>query len=620
MMPKVRPHTYLRQLPYGVLRQLSCNLDPVSTLGRNWKLLACSIPNRGGGDELKYSQIDIQCFEGELQRPGGSPTEALLRDWGTQNATAQDLVDILLDLGLVTAAEIVLPEYVRCRTSQQQESHANCQPQHHFTSPETESVSQWQQPSQTQYSNQPSQTFSKQTSYEAPSHSSPQPQSVQSQLQPQLQQQSTLQSPSQLPSQSTSQLHVTSQSPSQSSSQINVVSSSSPSKSNTSNSERTRQEQPAQHLSPESIPQKIAKTIDLFPGLTVSLEPEDEKVTDNESQGTDKSDRNASKTFSTDEERAETKVAVSEAKEALQAESCAVELSFEVVSRQTNDFNDNSLREGGNRIGEGAFGTVYRGQREDGKMIAVKKLKEAAGTLLSKTVSQFKTEVEVLSRCQHVNLVSLIGYTCDGHNFCLIYDYMSNGSLQDRLMCMDGTPPLHWHQRLSICRDVARGICYLHAKNLIHRDIKSANVLLDENFVGKVGDFGLVRLGPDQGRLTHVVTETVIGTRAYMPMEAFQGIISEKLDTYSYGVVLLEVMTGLPVYDESRDSLDLRTHVDDNCDSNEDFLSLVDNSLSEWDDTSMTQLYDVAKICLHSNRKKRPHMKDVLPMVESLVN
>ncbi|XP_021924264.1 probable LRR receptor-like serine/threonine-protein kinase At1g51810 isoform X3 [Zootermopsis nevadensis] len=202
----------------------------------------------------------------------------------------------------------------------------------------------------------------------------------------------------------------------------------------------------------------------------------------------------------------------------------------------TNYFNELSLASnGGRKLGAGAFGSVYLGILPSQKHVAVKRLHRDAGNV----EKQFCNEIQALSRYRHSNLLCLVGYSCDGPAYCLIYEYMSNGSLQDRLACKHEGVALQWHVRLNIALGTARGILYLHTayeKPLIHRDVKSANILLDQHLVPKLGDFGLVRLGQHSNSMT-VPTTTVLGTSAYMAPEAFRGDVSVKLDTFSFGVL-----------------------------------------------------------------------------------
>ncbi|KAK8394928.1 hypothetical protein O3P69_006011 [Scylla paramamosain] len=296
-----------------------------------------------------------------------------------------------------------------------------------------------------------------------------------------------------------------------------------------------------------------------------------------------------------------------------------VEDSQGTIKEITNKFSDLPYDVGGNKLGEGAFGTVYLarvvlGGRE--KKVAVKRL--ASGE--NKVEDQFKTEIEVLSRCIHENLLPLVGYSCDGPDWCLVYDYMANGSLQDRLACLGGSPPLGWQLRVAIGEGAAQGIVYLHThqeRPLVHRDIKSANILLDEHFTPKVGDFGLVRLGSGGTHTaTLIKTTTVFGTSAYMAPEAFRGDISVKMDTFSFGIVLLELLTGLPSYQEEREGCDLLSYVQE---SEAEPAELLDEKAGQWDSGVAIQLFGLADLCTEF-KKRRPTMVQTLHNYRKIIN
>ncbi|XP_035701706.1 interleukin-1 receptor-associated kinase 4 isoform X2 [Folsomia candida] len=185
-------------------------------------------------------------------------------------------------------------------------------------------------------------------------------------------------------------------------------------------------------------------------------------------------------------------------------------------------------------IGHGAFGTVYKMDltRNGGPMLAIKLL----NPVCSVVEDQFLTEIRVLSEYRHENLLCLIGYCTNGPQYCLIYEYMSNGSLLD--MLQNEPNRLEWRKRVSILSGVAKGILYLHTARdtpLIHRDIKSANILLSDNLSPRIGDFGLAK-SLSSSNQTSALTSTIFGTSAYMAPEAFRGDISPKMDIFSFGV------------------------------------------------------------------------------------
>ncbi|XP_053174948.1 interleukin-1 receptor-associated kinase 4 [Scomber japonicus] len=285
----------------------------------------------------------------------------------------------------------------------------------------------------------------------------------------------------------------------------------------------------------------------------------------------------------------------------------------------TGNFDDRPMSDGGHRLGEGGFGTVYKGVLNN-KHVAVKKLNPMDGISLDELQIQFNQEIETLKVLKHENLVDMVGFSCDGQQPCLVYAFMANGSLLDRLASLDSSPPLSWQQRCSIAEGTARGLEYLHINHHVHRDVKSANILLDEKLVAKISDFGLTRAS-DKQTSTTMVTGRIVGTCAYMAPEALRGEITPKSDVFSFGVVLLEILSGLPPADENREPqflMDMWHDIDDEDEelTLEDFL---DKKLRDWKLSQVESIYSLACNCLHERKNRRPVIRQVLLEIKGVV-
>ncbi|KDP29330.1 hypothetical protein JCGZ_18251 [Jatropha curcas] len=288
--------------------------------------------------------------------------------------------------------------------------------------------------------------------------------------------------------------------------------------------------------------------------------------------------------------------------------------TYEELLKATNGFSSQNL------LGEGGFGSVYKGSLPDGREVAVKQLKVGGG----QGEREFKAEVEIISRIHHRHLVSLVGYCISENRRLLVYDYVPNNTLHFHLHG-EGRPVLDWTARVKIAAGAARGIAYLHEDchpRIIHRDIKSSNILLDNNFEAKVSDFGLAKLALDAN--THVTTR-VMGTFGYMaPEYASSGKLTEKSDVFSYGVVLLELITGRKPVDASQPLGDeslvewarpLLGHAL----ANEEFDGLVDPRLEKnYDEGAMFRMIEAAAACVRHLAAKRPRMGQIVRAFDSL--
>ncbi|KAM4102050.1 hypothetical protein ACB094_05G193400 [Castanea mollissima] len=286
--------------------------------------------------------------------------------------------------------------------------------------------------------------------------------------------------------------------------------------------------------------------------------------------------------------------------------------SLEELATATNNFHI------ANMLGRGGFGTVYKGKLHDGQEIAVKRLSRSSGQGLE----EFMNEVFVISKLQHRNLVRLLGCCIEGEENMLIYEYMSNKSLDAIVFDPLSQKHLDWKKRFNIIEGISRGLLYLHRDSrlkIIHRDLKASNILLDEELNPKISDFGIARIF--RGSENQANTKRVIGTYGYMsPEYAMQGFFSEKSDVFSFGVLLLEIVSGRKItcfYDDQQYYLSLvgfawKLWNDDN------IMALVDPTI--WDpcfQMEMLRCIHVGLLCVQELARDRPTVSTIISMLNS---
>lgn len=282
-----------------------------------------------------------------------------------------------------------------------------------------------------------------------------------------------------------------------------------------------------------------------------------------------------------------------------------LKIPFIELQSGTKNFHASQL------IGKGGFGNVYKGVLRNGMIVAVKRSQPGSGQGLP----EFQTEIMVLSKIRHRHLVSLIGYCDERFEMILVYEFMEKGTLRDHLYNTN-SPSLTWKQRLEICIGAARGLHYLHkgaAGGIIHRDVKSTNILLDENLVAKVADFGLSRSGPLDTQ--PYVSTGVKGTFGYLDPEYFRTQqLTEKSDVYSFGVVLLEVLCARAVIDPSlpREQINL-AEWGMLCKNKGILQDIIDPSIKDQiDQNSLRKFSETVEKCLQEDGSDRPTLGDVL--------
>ncbi|GAA0169105.1 hypothetical protein LIER_23658 [Lithospermum erythrorhizon] len=316
----------------------------------------------------------------------------------------------------------------------------------------------------------------------------------------------------------------------------------------------------------------------------------------------------------------------------LKKDSSKVELSASTSHLKIFTFNDlkNATRNfrSDSILGEGGFGYVFKGWIDEktltsakpgtGTVVAVKKLKSEG----FQGHREWLAEVNYLSQLHHENLVKLIGYCSESEHRLLVYEFMPKGCLENHLFKRRGQL-LSWSTRIHIALDVARGLSFLHSLscNVIYRDLKSSNILLDSDFNAKLSDFGLARDGPD-GDKTHVST-IIIGTPGYAAPEYIAlGRLTPKSDVYSFGVVLLELMSGKRALGDDSAGVAYDTLVEwarPFLSDNRRMMRIMDTRLGgQYSRKAALSLAALALQCLDLDDKSRPAMSEVLTTLEQL--
>ncbi|GJN30189.1 hypothetical protein PR202_gb18477 [Eleusine coracana subsp. coracana] len=280
-------------------------------------------------------------------------------------------------------------------------------------------------------------------------------------------------------------------------------------------------------------------------------------------------------------------------------------------------------------LGEGGFGRVYKGWVDErtlnpakstaGVVVAVKKLNMES----VQGLQEWESEVNFLGRLSHPNLVRLLGYCGEDRELLLVYEFMSKGSLENHLFRRGATfEPLSWSRRLKIAIGAARGLAFLHSseRQIIYRDFKASNILLDSDYTPKLSDFGLAKNGPAAGK-SHVTTR-IIGTYGYAaPEYVATGHLYVKSDVYGFGVVLLELLTGLRAHDPNRpsDQQNLVEWARPYLSGGRKLTSLMDQRLGgRYPPKAALRAARLANKCLSGEPKSRPSMADVVAALEDI--
>ncbi|XP_049365348.1 probable serine/threonine-protein kinase PIX13 [Solanum verrucosum] len=297
--------------------------------------------------------------------------------------------------------------------------------------------------------------------------------------------------------------------------------------------------------------------------------------------------------------------------------------SFSDLKLCTKNFKPDSV------LGIGGFGTVYKGWVDEktlaptkagtGMIVAIKKLNSES----TQGFEEWQSEVNFLGRLSHPNLVKLLGYCHEDKELLLVYEFMPKGSLENHLFRRSAAiEPLSWDLRLKIAIGAARGLAFLHTseKKVIYRDFKASNILLDGNYNAKISDFGLAKLGPS-GSNSHVTTR-VMGTYGYAAPEYVEtGHLYVKSDVYGFGVVVLELLTGLRALDTKRPNGEekLVDWVKPMLSNKRKLKSIMDARMEgQYSSKAATLAAQITQKCLEGDPKNRPSMKEVMNVLEQI--
>ncbi|KAK1312114.1 putative LRR receptor-like serine/threonine-protein kinase [Acorus calamus] len=285
--------------------------------------------------------------------------------------------------------------------------------------------------------------------------------------------------------------------------------------------------------------------------------------------------------------------------------------NYKEMSLATNNFSDSA------QVGQGGYGKVYKGILADGTVVAIKRAQEDS----LQGSKEFFTELELLSRLHHRNLVSLVGYCDEANEQMLVYEFIPNGTLRDHLYAKS-KKNLSFSMRMRVALGSARGILYLHTEAdppIFHRDIKASNILLDSKFVAKVSDFGLSRLVPvlEEGHGPNYISTVVKGTPGYLDPQYFlTHQLTDKSDVYSLGIVFLELLTGMHPISHGRNIVREVNMVHQS-----GMLStIIDSRMGDYPSNCLEKFAELALKCCQHESEARPSITEVVRELEMIMH